>query len=1139
MTLPWRSLAFHWRTNLAVTLGVVVGTAALTGALLVGESMRGSLREAALGRLGLVDHALVSHRFFRQQLTSELAASVAKSGISIDIAPVVLLSGGASHADSRARANRIDIIGADAAFWKLSATGVVLDESLFAGLSVVLNEPLAAELGAASGEEVLIRLGKPRSVSSETLLGKRDASQATLRLRVVAIVPARDIGALSLTPQQALPKNAYIPLDTLQRTLERPGRINAALVACNDASNDCPTSVTLQSHLQREIELEDIGVRLRRDDTRGYIAVESEAMLIDPAIEAAVAAAVGDDALAPGLTYLANRISKEETAADTSGGIPYSTVTAIDPLRTGLEVVRGASSIRPGDVLLNEWAAEDLSAKVGDRITLTYFVTGEFGQLEERDARFLLRGVVSSDGQAADPGWVPEYKGVTDTQNLADWEPPFPMDMKSIREKDEAYWDAYRTTPKAFVTLEDGLRLWGDDAERFGRFTSMRFYPRPHEAGIAEGAAALESAILRSLDLSAVGLSFDAVRARMKEAGAGTTDFGGLFIGFSFFLIASAAMLVALLFRLGIERRASEVGLLLALGFAPRSVAMLLIVEGLLTAVVGGVLGVLGSLGYAWFMLEGLRSWWSDAVNTPFLRLHVSTQSVTIGLLASLLLAIVSMAWSIRGLTGIPTRALLGCAGILPVDKRGSRTVQKGGAVLRWLAVGGCIVAISVAGVSLLSDLMPQTVAFFLSGSSLLAAGVARFSVYLRGERTEHVIQQPGRRAMVRLGLRNAMRHRGRSVLTSGLIASATFLIVALDAFYVDAGTAYGGLHSGSGGFSLFAESATPLVYDLSSPDGREALGVTTAGAFDGVSVFGFRLRGGDDASCVNLYKPTEHRVIGASQAMIRRGGFTFSSSTAETDAQRTNPWLLLNQTLSDGAIPVIGDESAVLWQLHLGLRKDLVIQDQRGRDVRLRFVALLAGSALQGELIVAESHFVQLFPSIDGHGFFLIETPGDRATAVENLLERELESFGFDVGSTEKRLAAYLAVQNTYLSTFQLLGGFGLILGTVGMTAVMLRNVWERRGELALMRAVGFSRMAIGCVVLSENTMLLIVGLLAGVASALVAVGPHILTRPTTIPWASLGMTLGAVFAVGVCAGMVAIMPTLRAPLIPALRRE
>jgi ABC-type lipoprotein release transport system permease subunit len=56
----------------------------------------------------------------------------------------------------------------------------------------------------------------------------------------------------------------------------------------------------------------------------------------------------------------------------------------------------------------------------------------------------------------------------------------------------------------------------------------------------------------------------------------------------------------------------------------------------------------------------------------------------------------------------------------------------------------------------------------------------------------------------------------------------------------------------------------------------------------------------------------------------------------------------------------------------------------------------------------------------------------------------------------TEERLANFHRVENTYLSTFQMLGGLGLILGTLGMAAVLLRNVLERRRELALLRAVG-----------------------------------------------------------------------------------
>ena len=67
-----RSLAFHRRSNIAILLGVTVGTAVLTGALLVGDSLRGSLRDRALRQLGWVEEAMVSGRFVRQWIAKEL-----------------------------------------------------------------------------------------------------------------------------------------------------------------------------------------------------------------------------------------------------------------------------------------------------------------------------------------------------------------------------------------------------------------------------------------------------------------------------------------------------------------------------------------------------------------------------------------------------------------------------------------------------------------------------------------------------------------------------------------------------------------------------------------------------------------------------------------------------------------------------------------------------------------------------------------------------------------------------------------------------------------------------------------------------------------------------------------------------------
>ena len=71
-TLLIRTLLYHWRTNLAVWLGVVAGTAVIGGALIVGDSVRGSLRDMTLARLGSIDYALTGPRFFTEQMATEM-----------------------------------------------------------------------------------------------------------------------------------------------------------------------------------------------------------------------------------------------------------------------------------------------------------------------------------------------------------------------------------------------------------------------------------------------------------------------------------------------------------------------------------------------------------------------------------------------------------------------------------------------------------------------------------------------------------------------------------------------------------------------------------------------------------------------------------------------------------------------------------------------------------------------------------------------------------------------------------------------------------------------------------------------------------------------------------------------------------
>jgi ABC-type antimicrobial peptide transport system permease subunit len=734
----------------------------------------------------------------------------------------------------------------------------------------------------------------------------------------------------------------------------------------------------------------------------------------------------------------------------------------------------------------------------------------------------------------ADPGLTPTYEGITNTKRITDWNPPFPMDMKRIRPKDEAYWDKYKATPKVFVSLETGLKLWAEPDPRYGRLTSIRIGPGPG-LDLAVTAKRFEEELLKRLKPEDFGLKFEPVRAQALASAEGSTDFGMLVIGFSSFLIAAAAMLVALLFRLGVERRAAQIGLLQSIGWPRNKVARTLLAEGAIIAAAGTVLGLLAAIGYAWLMLAGLRTWWAAAVNAPFLHLHISGTSLAIGAAASFLIAVLSISGSIRGMTRLPPRALMAGAAQYSDTVTAVSVTQSGRVAAMCL-----VLAAGLALASPAFDKLPRAPAFFASGALMLAACLAALMRWMRTGRRA-VIARPGRSALARLGIRNAARNRGRSLLTAGLIACASFVVVAVGAnrHAVDEGDY--ARTGGTGGFRLIGESTAPLLFDLNRKDGRESLSLApeTAAALASASVISFRLQPGDDASCLNLYQPRKPRILGATPDMIARGGFAFSSRMADSPDEKANPWLLLNRALPDGAVPCIGDANTIQWLLHLGLGENLIISDERGNPLRLRIVAMLAGSVLQGELVIAERDFIRHFPSVSGYRFFLIEAPPDQAGKLTELLERDLSNFGLDLEPTGRRLADYLAVENTYLSAFQTLGGLGLLLGTFGLAAVMLRNLLERRGELALLRALGFRRSSLAGMVFAENMFLLTAGLVAGTVSALLAVAPHLVSTFAIIPWRSLATTLLAVMLAGAGALAAALRVALRAPLLASLRRE
>jgi len=1128
------SARHFWKMNVAVACGVAIGTAVLTGALLVGDSMQGSLRDLVLAGLGRIDEVLVANHFFREELAGD------KSSENVS-APAILYSASLETVDPAppVRVDQVNLVGCDERFWRLGAGGPPAPPKID---EVVLNEPVARLLNLSAGDSVLLDLPKTGGIPAESAFGRKRAAVDTMRLKVASVIPAEGLGRFNLRPNQRTPQNAYVSLTTLQRQLQEPDRVNAILRATPVRESSWhPQLVDYSIHVE--------------SSPQGYIQVTTDQMIFPPAIEQALLKQLDGMDVQPALTYLANSIT---------GGnreVPYSTITAIDfqnkpPLGPFLSTDGSPlPKLSDNQIALNTWAADRLKAHVGDSIHVTYFEPeSSFGLVQERSVDLQLAAIVKLEGAAAGRNLTPTVRGLTDKATIEDWDLPFEIKRGRIKSDDDRYWTKYGATPKAFVSLATGRRLW---ASRFGQTTSLRIRPAANTTA---------QTLVRRLDLDPVAQQFifRPIREQAEKAAQGSTPFGVLFLCFSFFVIAAAVMLVVLLFRLGIEQRAKHVGLLLALGFRPRQITRLLAGEGLLVAIAGSVVGTLVGVGYAALMLLGLRTWWLPAIGTPFLTLHCSWQSPAIGFTSGLLMALAAI-WFTAGRIGRiePRRLLAGEArkaeamlgtrhSVLSTQYsvRSSQSCDSNPkfqisdfrfhilylVLLLLLAFVPAIILLLVK----LGD-EAQVGAFFGAGSLSLLSLLTLVYLQLRRGATGPAVAQ-GRGNLLRIALRNAARNPGRSTLAIGLTASACFLIAAVSVFRVDPTRQSSERTSGSGGFALIGQSQLPIHFDVDTPQGRREIGFDPdqEQLLDKCRFYAFRVKPGDEASCLNLYRPQQPRLLGAGKRFIDRDGFGWADAP-----DMPNPWEQLSPDSSrsrdKASMHVVLDQTTAMYALDLwnGRGQEFTIRDAHDHPLELQIAGLLKDSIFQGDLLMGEDDLHRFDPAAVGYRYFLVEAPPDQVTAVQQALQQKLGDYGFVSETTVERLSTLAAVQNTYLATFQSLGGLGLLLGTIGLAVVQWRNVLERRGELALLRAAGFPARMLAILVALENLLLLLLGLGVGWTAALVAVLPHLVGRGPAVPLAMLAEIFAAVLAGGLVAGLLAMRGVLRTPILAALREE
>ncbi|MHC4584822.1 MAG: ABC transporter permease [Planctomycetota bacterium] len=438
--LAKRSLSFYWRTNLGVLLAVMVSAIVLTGALIIGDSVRYSLKSMVKARLGETQLALIpNNRFFRVELADELAKE-----LDTVVAPVLQLRGLIADSDGTKRENRIEVLGVDGRFFEIGTAQNPFRDS--PNQTIVLNKSLAVKLGVSVGDEVVLRIEKPSLMPRDVPLTPDSDLSMAFRLVVKAIADKTDFGSFSLKANQITSLNAFVPLLWLQEQLGRNNETNMLLLAAN--TRDDITTEKANEAVKKCWQLGDAGLELRRLQHKDMFELRSRRVFIDESITAA-ATNTSDESFGV-LTYFVNELSSGDKAT------PYSMVAAVSqPADAGGLI---PEDMQDNEILINQWLAGDLGVKEGDEIELAYFVLGPMRALREEKTSFRIKAILSMDSPAMDPNLMPDFPGLADAENCRDWDPGIPIDLDEIRKQDEDYWQEYRGTPKAFVTLRAGQK---------------------------------------------------------------------------------------------------------------------------------------------------------------------------------------------------------------------------------------------------------------------------------------------------------------------------------------------------------------------------------------------------------------------------------------------------------------------------------------------------------------------------------------------------------------------------------------------------------------------------------------------------------------------------------------------------------
>ncbi len=1069
-----KSAWFYRKLNLTIILGIALSTAILVGALIIGDSVKYSLQQITVQRLGKTSQVITAgERLFGQQLAIELAE---KTGT--ETAALLRANGFGVIDGGDLRINQLAVWGADAAIGNFANYPELFQ---LQNNEVAINENLASLSGLKVGDEFLLRLNKLNTFPANTPFVSEKEATVSFRVSVARILKPDELGNFNLQNIQSAPRNVFLNLQWLNEQMGLQQKANVLLVAEGVSGEE------LNQNLQKSWKLDDVNLAIRENAELNYTELISDRVFVESAVEQfCLKQLSGSQAI---FSYFINEFALNGKQS------PYSFVSS-DP------------KLSSNQMTVSNWLADDLMVKVNDTVRLSYFEVGPLRRLVLKDTSFVVTQIYELSGEKADVNRMPVIPGLSDAGNCRDWKTGVPVDLKKIRTKDEDYWKAYKGTPKAFVSLETAQKLWGN---RFGQSTAIRV------GGLKK--AEFESQLLAGLLPSQLGFEVKDAKTDGLAAASGGTDFGGLFIGLSFFVLFAAVLLAFLLFKMYLGFRKTEIGTLTALGFSFPAIRKLYVAEASVFVLVGILLGIPFSIFYNRLILQAINTIWVDIVRTSIVNIHIRPVSLMMG---SLIIA----AMSITAIWFILNRFLKNEA-IALQRKSISGKIKSG---KRSLIIGLFLIAFSFFLLFSMGfrsgEINPEM--FFISGFGLLPGLILIFDFWMHRLAVQEKTMDFSLHTFL---MKRIAGERRRNVMIVSFLSVGVFMVVSTGLNRKDLTSKAELPSSGTGGYDYFVEMTMPVLFDANSKQGRVDLNIPET-----AELVQFQSQPGDDASCLNLNKISRPRLIACNPAAFdQRSAFTFATRTDELDSQ--HPWLTLNKTLADDVIPAIADQTVIQWGLMKSIGDTILYKTEDGKDLKIKLLGGLANSVFQGNVIIAEEHFNKAFPSVSGSNVFLIDVP-DTSSVVADL-QTGMRNYGPEIVRTTDRLLSFYTIENTYLNIFLMLGALGLLIGTLGLAILIFRITFEQIPEYALLLSLGFSKSIIQRMVMREKLFLMTFSVFIGLVPAVLSGLPTLMSSLYASLWIWLPAISILVILSGAIFSFVAIRIAFKQNLVHALMNE